>query len=520
MTRSHSPELHIRAAIRALLLGCLFLVAASLSSGVAKAAPARAWFWLSSDQIRALRDVSPVPVLIISWKRHTDVIEPPRQANAEIAPPDKHPDAQGTLVLGPDYFVIDDPADQEKIYDFKLQRIFVLEGARKQFTNMDLLALVAFADAEAQNRNALGHAFGAIGFKMAMSDQPYYEAALGVRTRSVAPLRLTLSQDGNSRNFSYNGETLVTVRDGTSPLTPQQGALFAKALRYLDTFHPAAVDALQPLRTLPMQISGVREEGAYKNRNTYSFELLGQESRPYPLAAGLTPIIHPERGERAGFASQLIDIGLKAVSGAAGPRPTAQDYVADANQAFAAGDGLGAWLAWTALSLHYPDQSALCDGANAPSWCANQKQHMQKATQDPRFRKIAESAALCSSEQSEKGAQVLKDVDVAGEKHGYVATEIMACLLRGIGREKAAALTGSHFAPTSEENELRAYRANPFIPGFYYDTGMALVDGWDFSGWDLLEIGEALGGGVKGDPYDQHLNPMKRELMARYPEHF
>jgi hypothetical protein len=58
------------------------------------------------------------------------------------------------------------------------------------------------------------------------------------------------------------------------------------------------------------------------------------------------------------------------------------------------------------------------------------------------------------------------ELGISGEKYGYVVNAVMACLLRGVEPSKAALIVGVHFPVTDEQNDLRAFTANPFIPDF------------------------------------------------------
>jgi hypothetical protein len=71
------------------------------------------------------------------------------------------------------------------------------------------------------------------------------------------------------------------------------------------------------------------------------------------------------------------------------------------------------------------------------------------------------------------------------------------------------------------ENGLKAIEGNPHIPSFYADMGWWYAENWNGPiGWDLFDIGYALGGGVKGDVFDLQVKPRERELLSRYPDFF
>jgi hypothetical protein len=493
------------------------VLAATCSVRSADAAPARAWFWLSSDQIRALRDVSPAPVLVFNWSRHNDVIPPAAGEGTPVQYP--HPDSRGTLVLGADYIVMQETGGPTKIYDFRLDRLFQLQQGESEFENTDLLELMYLRDEETFNRRVQGKIFEVVGQPLALGIQPYYEAELGTRARTLPPIKVTLSTANGARVATYNGEILAAFKDGTSPLTPQQAEMFAKALRYFEYIHPAAVDAITPLHNALSEATGVYSDGGEKLRTTVTFDSPSAEQRPYPLPAGLRGKVHAE-GSNAAYVNRLIDIGLNAASGAAGPKPTREDYVADEARAYAAGDLLGTGLASIALTTHFPDEPALCQTANAPPRCQREPADFQAALRDSSFHRVVEAVEACSN-QPEKAAQLLSSVDISGKKHGYMANYQMYCALRQISSERARQLVGLLFEPSAPQNMIRALTANPFIPAFYFDAGMGLVGGWDASGWRLIEIGEALGGGTaKGDAYDKDFSRLKQDIMSRYPERF
>ncbi|MFZ1990146.1 MAG: hypothetical protein WAW96_10290, partial [Alphaproteobacteria bacterium] len=249
-----------------------------------------------------------------------------------------------------------------------------------------------------------------------------------------------------------------------------------------------------------------------------------KETRLYPLKPGLSARIHRPRDGAFGrpgpeLADGYIDIGLRALAGTSGKtRPTPEDYAADATAAYSSGDLLGANLVFLAFSAHYPDEMSLCEAPDAPARCKGENEQFSAAVKDPRARHINEGAAHCAHGEKEAGAREIGRVDVSGEKYGYVASFILACLLEGMPPEKAKSFVDDRYPPTSEENALRAIEANPFIPGYYYDTGMRYIDDWDLiTAHRLWEIGMALGGGVKGDAYDTSVAPREQYLLKRYP---
>ncbi|MFZ1991211.1 MAG: hypothetical protein WAW96_15740, partial [Alphaproteobacteria bacterium] len=257
-----------------LLASLMIVVSLSLTSAASAAAQSRAWFWLSSDQIRAMRDVGPTHVLVINWKKHVEVLQSPQQAqspspptgasNARVNEKGIPTDTQGTLVIGPDYLQMLDADGMERIVDFKLRRWIAISPDGATFDNDDLIAVTDFEDLEARNRAFLAGIWkaaakegSAVSPRPAGFQQLLFEAELGATAAQLEPIKVVLATAGDQVTATYNGETIATFTRGRPALTEQQSEMFARALRYFRFIHPAAIDAAEPFKTLPLEVSGV-----------------------------------------------------------------------------------------------------------------------------------------------------------------------------------------------------------------------------------------------------------------------
>ena len=194
----------------------------------------------------------------------------------------------------------------------------------------------------------------------------------------MTPLAVDVSRRDDEVSVRYKGEELAHFRFGREELSPAQGEMLAKALRYLIQIHPAALEAVLPLRRLPVSIDAVHEfhiDG--KARTSIQLEWIGPSTRAYPLPAGLTADLsytaYSIPSPAAAFVKSVTDIALQAIRGTYRiPRPTLADFAAAAALAQQKGDLLESGLTWIAASQEYPEQMDACHTPAGPAYCVAQ----------------------------------------------------------------------------------------------------------------------------------------------------
>lgn len=501
------------------LLALLLLLGASAVA----AAPGRAYFFLASDQVRALRNVAPAENLVLGWTKRVEVL-----GDKDPNPPDE----AGTLSLAPDYMALEKAGGGIRIVDFALRRTLSFGGGQPGLRNDSLFAALDFYDMEASNRAVLGRAFKRLGRReldLPGHEQYLFEAALGVRTPGAAPMAVDVSKRGDRVSVQYMGGEIASVRFGREELTPAQGEMLARALRNLFPIHPAALEAVLPLRRLPVAIETVHSYHVRsKARTSIRLERVGTRAQAYPLPAGLAADVsydaYSRRPRLAAFLKGVTDTALQAIRGSyAKPRPSFEDYSAAADQARKKGDPVESGLAWLAASLHYPDRMAACEAPGADAFCAAYRAQMRAAGRAPQFGKIAKAAEHCTRQEWEQGVRTLASVDVSGKPHGYVASMIMFCLAAGLPAKTLKTIDGmgTRYPLSALDSGLAAIKANPYVPSYYYDIGVKFARSYmNAAAWRMFDLGYALGGGARGDAFDVALKKREHELLVRHPGFF
>lgn len=485
------------------------------------AAHGRAYFFLSSSQVRALRNVAPAEILVLRWKKQDAVLE-----GKEPKPPDE----SGTLSLGPDYVSLEKAGGKTVIIDYALRRVFSFSAGRPDFSNDSLFAPIDFFDMEASNRAVQAMLEERLKMPHLPGHQrPLYEASLGVRTEGFAPLAVDVSRRGDEVSVRYKGEEMAQFRFGREELSPEQGEMLARALWILIPIHPAALEAVLPLRRLPVAIEAVHEFSIdSKARTSLQLEWVGTSAKAYPLPTGLSADLSYQAysipPQFAAFLKSVTDIALQAIHGTYGkPRPTLADFASAAALAQSKGDLLESGLAWLAAGLQYPEQMSACDTPGGPAYCAAYHTQLRAAQQDPQFRKIVQAAGDCTRRKWEQGARTLASVDVSGQPHGYVASMIMFCLTAGLPPKTLEKIDGmgTRYPLSASDNALNAIRANPYVPSYYYDIGVKFeMSYYPYCAWRMFDLGYALGGGTKGDAFDVGLRKREQYLLAHHPRFF
>lgn len=504
-----------------LLVASLCVVPAIVDAQPQPAASAatlpRAWFFLSSDEIRAFRSVDPAPTLTLRWASHVDVVEGSEKPPA---------DAGGTLILGPDYVLVQASGRPARLIDFALRREFAFDEQRASLRNDSLMADVDFYDMEAINRAAMVEMFKIVKQEPPPGhQQPLYEATLHVRAQNLAPLRLSPSNADGWTVLKFGKDELAAFRFGDVALTASQGDMLVKALRWMFPLHPAALDAVVPLRQLPSEIRTLHELNTEsKARTSIRLEWVEAGSQPYPLPAGLKADVADNSTSKA-VESFMNDATHRALDALAGrlpmPRPTFESYQADAAKADAAGDGLGTGLAWLAAALHFPDRMSACDTPGGPPYCVAYREQLDRALRDRRFRSVAEGAERCRRGDAERGARALASVDPSGQPHAYVVSMLLSCVLDKVPPSKAKSIDGlgTRYPLSPLENAAAALRGNPYLPSYYFDVGARFAMSYQtWPAWRLFDLGFAMGGGVKGDAFDTNWRQRERYLLSHYAD--
>lgn len=483
-------------------------------------AEARAPFFLSSDAVRAMRDVGSSTQMVVRWSWSAEVLEGEGTGPRERS---------GTLRLGRD-FVVSETPEGRLIYDFRLRRRFVIEAGGTTFASDSLFAEVEFFEIEAQNRAALRRAFDAARVpqkSLPGFEQHLYEANLRVRAIGLPPLNFTAASDPHRVSLRYRDEEVARVRFGDSPLTPAQGAMLARAIPHLMAIHPATLEAILPLSRLPEEVVSLQEYGSrLKLRSTLRLAPEGTAEAPYPLPAGLSADtrVFASNDRAKAFVGSVVEVALRAIGGTyPRPRPGMEDYVADMVRLSQAGEPAGAGLAWFAASSHYPDLVEACTRGEKPAYCDAAKTQVTAALADPALRRFVEASELCARGESEKGARVLAGANLAGKPHGYMASLVMFCLLSSLPPQKAQGIPGlgQAYPASAMDNALKAIEGNPYNPNFYFDVGVKFVQAYETTiAWRLYDLGRALGGGRRGDAFDRSLTPREAQLLSRYPGFF
>lgn len=483
----------------------------------------RAAFFLSSDQVRALRDVAPAPALVISMTRSIEILKGEGTAPA---------DETDTLTLGPDYLLYENKARGGLLLlDFQLRRQFRYEAGKKDFRSDSLFANVDFFDMEARNRAVIRQALAAAKLEEkggAGHEQHLFEASLHVRAGNVEPIKVGTSLADNQLSVRFKDEEIARIVPGTIALDPLLATTFVRALHHLFPLHPSVIAAAKPFDKLPSQISSVHEQRTFnKVRTTIRFLKAEPQSLAYPLPPGLTADLTDDSAHRgnkliASLLSEGKRLALDAIASGK-PAPSFADYLADATKAYQSGDGLGSGLALIAATTHYPDQAARCGNPDEPAYCAPYREQLTRAMTDPGFRQFTVAAGQCQRREWEAGARGLASVDVSAKAHGHVASMLMFCLVSELPVKKLKEIEGlgKNHPATAVENALLAIRANPRLPAYYYEVGVKFEKNFEpWVAWRFFDLGRALGGGVAGDPFDLNVARRERELLASYPEFF
>ena len=403
------------------------------------------------------------------------------------------------VTLGNGFF-IEERGGKRAIYDFDTRRILSVDLAQGCYGDDSLFHEIAFRQAELRNRVHIGdvlRAGGAQGEPAVFLLDPIFSEHDLAMCRDGSPARFEQQRDRRSVAFRAAGYEFFTQSHEKVDLSELQAGWLARFVRYRLNLHPILLDQLHARRGIPetMQLTHYTPE-----RETISLRLVSIESSAihgYSL-----------EGLRLAQSAAEPDELLTWIQEVRAQLPHGKEernraILADAAQAFAAGEYLDALLAQLEYSLQNgplpPGAAHLHGTLDQDSKVVRLKVILQTAGQD---RAAAEQGAILDElvdlRQSTRKAHVLM-------------------LLEG-------ALRRSMAQDTPEDGQVlvdlyrEALAANPFITGAYNDLAKIFAGHYQMEkAWQCWDLARQL---APEHPMLREVSALESELSQQYPEYF
>jgi hypothetical protein len=424
---------------------------------------------------------------LISPAAGTDVVLSLRKAPAGELRLDYRKDSgndPGVISVGiaSDYHYVRS-ANQLRIHDYKLHRIFLVQGGQT-FVNDSLFAEVWYRAMELRNRITIARAIKGAGIESskeaAVVHDPFFmETELGVVSPDVPRPELQQVTDNGRISWQFNSEEVAAVRYEKTEVPAE---LQASLRRFWPTFcqiHPDIAAALASSNRMPAEL-WVKERPFAKDAVIAHWILLQsrlEAAALYPLPAHL-----PARPTVTAGAYPEIFATLAAAS-AEKRKPLPQEaYVSKARAAIDKGAGLEALLWVIEMDLARGKPAGRCEPNDTSSYCSLSVQAGPLARGDAR-------TAIAFTTHSP--AQ-LDRPQFAPLPNAYLLRLLWAT--RRPGKDVTTA--------ENERDLLAALRASP-IANFCKDAGDFYAMQWQpFAAWQVWDFGRLMAGHTAGDLLD------------------
>jgi hypothetical protein len=177
-------------------------------------------------------------------------------------------------------------ASADRLYDFALRRILMIDRTARSFANTALYAILAFRVFEAQNRAFLSRVLDAAKTetKPETFDAFWAASELGVVLPNQAhPTIERRAEQDTSIVFSYAGQEVARITPSSVELSTEELRRLGSFLRYECSLHPEILNAFLATGRLPQKFAFERAMGPKRTRVTY--ELVSAEAIEvtYPL---------------------------------------------------------------------------------------------------------------------------------------------------------------------------------------------------------------------------------------------
>ncbi|HUH84347.1 MAG TPA: hypothetical protein VLX85_07035 [Stellaceae bacterium] len=453
---------------------------------------------LDAAALRAARNAAPGPELRLDFEL--------RQGSAPWIPI--------AVALGTDYVDVVE-GGRETLYDFRLRRRFMIDRAKRTFTNLSLYGDVAFRRFELGKRAMLGAMYhdAAHGDELPLSLKRFWvESDVGMvgeepERAAVAEEMLT---DG-ALEFRFDDQEVALYAPAKQAVPLEFRSSFLHFLRLRLPLHPEIIAAIARDGRLPQRM--VLVDIAGEERHTEGLVLARSQRAfaDFPLPAGFEP--RPLEGlagddEAVGLRA-LLSTMLDAVRGrrGKGPRPLA-DYRRAIDEAFRRQQGFAAALTIAEMTLQYGSAASDCAVGPRDVPCHGADELGRLLASDPRATRLYE-AQTRPLKDAQEAAQLWEGLRADDMANGYVIDAFLADRLSASGHRREAM---GAFA--------KALAGNAYLGAVYKLLGdhYLRASRTDLA-WICYDIGRALPSRPKDDALTE-VDELEAGLAAQYPGFF
>lgn len=463
---------------------------------------------LTGAQIRALRPTEPSPVTqfqlrIERWPNNGDSPQVNRK----------------TVALGEDYVAVDE-ADALHIYDFVLDRLFVVPYAENYIQSWSTYGLTAARLMEARNRVVLRGMLRSTGGSTTASalDQFAFESELGVTAESLQRVELLRSRKGGATTFSYRGEVVAELE--FLPFGPSDAAR-ATLLRYLRhtvPLHPQIFSFIAEEPDTPAQFS-LFHKSPESSRLVIAFLNWKSVENDYPLASDLQPAKSTDYENKD--VRRYVAAALPVVMGKQGTAPSLERALNEAREANGIGDRIGAYV-----TIQNALQNSLRRGqcvASEVTTCESVRLFFQELLEYPEVSRLYYALTVDQTDgiAVAKAVETLASVDFDRHHNGTLMNIWLANNIVVARRHKT-------FEPSllneksdnAEDLFLRGIEHDPFVPNYHKDLGDLFFNNYETRyAWVIYDLARSIPGRNRGDLLEE-IDRFEIAMRDKHPWYF
>ncbi len=396
----------------------------------------------------------------------------------------------------------DVPAVSSYVYDFALDRMYILNENTNAFVNVSLYSAVAAREQRFASRIRSIRARNRIeGTNLPASSLFWAQSEAGLTTKEY-PLRLAETRRLENGGFEayLDGELIATAQPSEDSWTRSERDVFVRLLRHHYRLHPSIVTLLNSLQTAPGQLFLVEKTDYSATYKQWALVDVDVIDNVQPLRRELEPGLTRNAGLTQDFIDNFADVMFGAANQAeeVGPPPTEDDFAVRMRAALDAGRPLAAALVFNEARSHFSNLQEKCGRQpDQHPICAMAFQAADQARALDETKILAQATALDRRGYHAGAVNVWRSLETVDDLDGGVMLDL------AIARSAIDTISNADRAANDAVLEdprrvaryrlLRALERSPYLPEIYREVGEYHRLGGDLvAAWISYDLGRSL----------------------------
>lgn len=424
---------------------------------------------------------------------------------------------------------IEGNATVSSVYDFALNRVYILDEYLRNFTNISLFSVVAEREQQFRTRLRTIQAQRQISGRDASREDKFWAQASAGLTTDDLPLEIAQTQrtsDGGVEAF-LNGRLIASVQPSDQTWTRSERRAFVKMMRLHLRLHPSILALFNTQQTVPGRILIVQQENFTTNYLQLALQDAERRETALPFDARYSAGLDRDAGLTPDFVDKFGATMRQEVMTVAEQGHTPIGAYEDRMEAaLERGEPVSALLIYNEAKgvVPYLEDTCRSGGENAPRACTLASRASRRASGDSDFVALARAASLDKNNYPGRAASVWMNMTDVDDFDGGVMLDLAVAraALDTLDRSRARRDDDVIAEPVEAARYrlLRALERAPQHPGVYAEIGEYYrVQGDLISAWVAYDLARALPGSVNITAL-RDISDMEAAMLGRRSGYF